>query len=183
MNKNHDTRRTHLSERLVIRTQLGDRSALPELVLEWHPSLTGFLRNTTSDPDRVDDLAQEVWMRVIQGLPKPREPAHFPAWMFTIARRVRTDQLRKRYRQPTPLPISDDAAATSPLEPIADELDLERAMKLLHPADREAVFLHYFQGFSVAETGAIAGVADGTIKSRLYRARQELKNELPGRDQ
>ncbi|WP_182873415.1 RNA polymerase sigma factor [Microbispora sp. H10670] len=79
-------------ELLVTRAQLGERAALAQLVARWRMPVWTYVRRML-DAERADDVAQEVWLAVVRGLPRLREPGRFAPWLFTIARRSVTDRL------------------------------------------------------------------------------------------
>ncbi|WP_305075870.1 RNA polymerase sigma factor [Microtetraspora sp. AC03309] len=83
-------------ELLVVRCQLGERAAFTELVAAWHVPVWTYVRRML-DAERADDVAQEIWLAVIRGLPRLRDPGRFAPWLFTIARRAVTDRLREEY--------------------------------------------------------------------------------------
>ncbi|MBB2746465.1 UNVERIFIED_ORG: DNA-directed RNA polymerase specialized sigma24 family protein [Microbispora rosea subsp. rosea] len=74
-------------ELLVVRAQLGERAALAELLARWRMPVWTYVRRML-DGERADDVTQEIWLAVVRGLPRLREPGRFAPWLFTIARRV-----------------------------------------------------------------------------------------------
>lgn len=170
---------------VVVRCQLGERAAFDELVQRWHRPVWSFLAHMLGDAGRSDDLAQEVWVRVVRGLPRLEQPDQFAAWVFTIARRVVHDDLRRSYRTPDADPLSaahpDPADQGDPVDGVLDRLDLERALAVLSPRDREATVLFHLQDRPVVEVAELLGVPEGTVKSRLHRARRQLAHQFPDR--
>jgi RNA polymerase sigma-70 factor (ECF subfamily) len=123
-------------------------------------------------------------MRVVREIHRLREDRAFPAWLYTIARRVAWRQ-RERSRAALPLPDDEEAGAIPAREdPIAlaefEPLDIHRALATLSLAHREVLTLHFLEGFSILEIGAITGAAEGTVKSRLFHARRALRARLEG---
>jgi RNA polymerase sigma factor (sigma-70 family) len=161
-------------ELLVVRCQLGEREALAELVRAWHEPVWTYVRRMLG-PQRADDVAQEVWVAVLRGLPRLRDPARFAPWLFTIARRAVADRLREEY-----------APAAEPEEPpdgdafaeVLDRAELLGALAELPVREREVLVLFYLEDFSVEDCAAICGVPPGTVKSRLHRARRLLAQHL-----
>jgi len=88
-------------EILVLRSQLGDRSALEQLVGRWNQPVRELLRHITLDSDAAQELTQETWLSALRSLTKLREPVRFRWWLFTIARRRAHDRFRHVYRNPT----------------------------------------------------------------------------------
>ena len=87
-------------ERLALRCLLGEPAAFDELVARWHPGIWRYARRMAGNDHEADNLAQDVWLRVVRGLPRLEEPARIRAWIFGIARRVLMDRLRVRYATP-----------------------------------------------------------------------------------
>jgi len=170
-------------ELVVVRCQLGEREAFAELVERWHRPLWSFVHRMVGDLARSDDLTQEIWLRVVRGLPRLAVPARFPAWLFTLARRVVYDDLRQSYRQVDTDPLAAAEEAGPATEPddfggLLDRLELEDALAELAPRDREAVALFHLVDLPLTDVAEILDVPPGTVKSRLHRARRQLSTAL-----
>ena len=169
---------------LVLRHRAGDRSALVELVGLWERPLLYYLRRLLATEEDAWDALQETWVRAVRELHQLRDERAFPAWLYTIARRA-ASRLRVRGHPGEPLPGDEEpgalpAAPETPDLAGFDPLDVHRALSTLSLAHREALTLHFLEGFSIAEIGAITGAAEGTVKSRLHHARHALRLELEG---
>jgi RNA polymerase sigma-70 factor (ECF subfamily) len=171
---------TRADELLAIRCQLGERTAFDELIARWHDPLWRYLRRLASNDDVAADLVQDTWIRVLRGIARLREPASLRPWLFGIARRVAMDRLRLRYARPEADDVDLEQLAALPdeQEPEADLAALDLAMAALSLADREALTLFYLRELSIQEMAALLQTPEGTIKSRLFRARQALRREL-----
>ncbi|MFG1699923.1 RNA polymerase sigma factor [Nonomuraea sp. NPDC049309] len=169
-------------ELLVVRAQLGERDALAELVSRWRTPVWTYVRRML-DAERADDVSQEVWLAVVRGLPRLREPDRFAPWLFTIARRSVMDRLRGRYAAP-PAPAGDETAsdpAGTPVDPVGamlDRAELIAALELLPPPEREILVLYYLEDLSVEDCAQICGIPAGTVKSRLSRARRLMRARM-----
>jgi len=133
---------------VVVRCQLGEPAAFGGLVERWHHPLWSFVHRMFGDLARSDDLTQEIWLRVVRGLPRLAAPAPFPAWLFTLARRVGYDELRHSYRQVDTGPLTADeetgpAIETDEVGSLVDRLEHENALAELAPRDREVVALFH----------------------------------------
>ena len=97
---------------LAVRCQLGEVEAFDQLVERFHPALYSYSRRLTGDDDAASDVVQDIWVRVVRGLPGLREPERLRAWIFSIAHRTLMDRLRERYadREVTGVDISEPAA-------------------------------------------------------------------------
>jgi RNA polymerase sigma factor (sigma-70 family) len=168
---------TEADELVVVRCQLGERAAFETLVRRWHHDLCRYLRHLSgADPE---DLAQDVWLKVLRGLPRLRDPERFPTWLFTTARRQVIDTRRRHV--PVPATGMDDEAGPDATPGVLDRLAIEGALDTLPAAEREAVVLYHLADLAVADVAAVQGVAVGTVKSRLHRARRLLADRLDDR--
>lgn len=165
-------------ELLAIRCQLGESDAFDELVERWGKRLRGYLRRVASED--AEDLVQDVWLRVLRGLPGLREPAKFRAWFFGIAHRALIDRLRSRYADRVETGLeADDFGQPDPA--FARDIDrelIDSGLATLPMPEREAVGLFYLEQLSLAEISTTLGVPEGTVKSRLYRARASLRRHF-----
>ncbi|MEO6212708.1 MAG: sigma-70 family RNA polymerase sigma factor [Vicinamibacterales bacterium] len=170
-------------EWLVLRCQIGEREAFDALIARWHPLLWRYAARLTNDPDAAADVVQDVWLRVLRGLPGLRDAARFRAWLFGIARRVLMDRLRIRYAAP----LMEAVDLTEIPEAVADD-DLAEDLSLLQTElahlpmpEREVLVLFYLRELSLKDIAEIAGIPVGTVKSRLFRARHLLRAQLVGK--
>lgn len=166
-------------EWLVVRCQLGDRNAFDPLIARWHPALCRYASRVGGDRDRTGDIVQDIWLRVLRGLPALRDPARFRPWLFGIARRVLMDRLRVRYAEPrfedldaSDVPDLTDDGREQDLSAMAEEL------AALPPIEREVLELFYLQELTLAEVAEVTAVPSGTVKSRLHRARRLMREAL-----
>ncbi|MFC4120561.1 RNA polymerase sigma factor [Nonomuraea zeae] len=164
-------------ELLVVRAQLGERAALADLVARWRVPVWTYVRRML-DAERADDVTQEIWLAVVRGLPRLREPGRFAPWLFTIARRSVTDRLRSEYADRREDLAAGDPAAEDPIEAMVDRADLVSALSALPVMEREILVLYYLEDLPVEECAQICQIPAGTVKSRLNRARRLLREHL-----
>ena len=152
------------------------RRPSPEQAITEHgPLVWSLCRRLADEPE---DAYQESWERVIRGLPTwdPAGPAKLSTWIAVITHRVIVDRHRRRRTRGEEL---EPDGLIAPLRP-EHGLDLERALDRLPEVWRRVVVLHHVAGLSLEEIAATEGVAVGTIKSRLHRARGALVALLGG---
>ncbi|MFD0889555.1 RNA polymerase sigma factor [Streptosporangium algeriense] len=164
-------------ELLVVRAQLGERAALAELVDRWRVPVWTYVRRML-DAERADDVAQEIWLAVVRGLPRLREPDRFAPWLFTIARRSVTDRLRGRYAREREALAADRTVVEDPVEALLDRAELVGLLAELPVPEREVLVLFYLEDLSAEDCARICQVPVGTVKSRLNRARRLLREHL-----
>ncbi len=172
-----DTRRDEL---LVVRCQLGEIQAFDELVACWHPRLWGYVRRLAPEHGIAEELIQEVWVRILRGLPRLRDGGRLAPWMHRIARNVVMDRLRDRYAAPPDAAVDpDQVEVESTLSAVdLDGRDLRRGLSSLPLIEREVLTLFYLQELRLSEVSEILGIPVGTVKSRLFRARGLLRKTL-----
>ena len=170
-------------ELLAIRCQLGERAAFDVLIARWHEPVWRYLRRLANSDDVASDLSQDTWIRVLRGIGALREPGKLRPWLFGIARRVAMDRLRFEYvrRGADDVEIDELPAddATQDLE--VDLAAIDTALAVLPVSEREMLTLFYLRELSLAEIAALLAMPVGTVKSRLYRARLELRRALETR--
>lgn len=130
----------------------------------------------------VDDVLQDVWVRMQRGLPGLRDEQRFSPWLYQLARNAVTDHLRTRARHP--LPVADAAAAVdTPDVESEDDRAVSRSLAtcvsgfvgLLPSPYREAVTLVELENLTAREAAAMTGVSLTAMKSRVERGRAQLR--------
>ncbi|TCC58315.1 sigma-70 family RNA polymerase sigma factor [Kribbella pittospori] len=157
---------------VVVRAQLGERDAVAELVRGWHESMWRFVRRMLGRDDAADDVSQEVWLAVVRGLPRLKEPERFAAWLFTIARRSVVNQLRDKYADQPQTPSYDEP---DPADQVVGSVDVMRLVDRVPMLEREVLVLFHLEDLSLEECAEVLAVPMGTVKSRLHRARRLLR--------
>ncbi|NHO33055.1 sigma-70 family RNA polymerase sigma factor [Acetobacter sp. LMG 1636] len=140
------------------------------------PELRAFARFLSRDRARADDLVQEAIMRALAARAQFDPATNLKAWVFTILRNLFYEQGRRRKREQIVLEeySSDAAIGSSPSADSYQLSDLDRMLWQLSPLLREALMLVGAQGMSYEEAAAICGIAVGTMKARVSRARAAL---------
>ena len=168
---------------LAVRCQLGERDAFDDLIRRWAQPLRRHVARVAGDAHAADELVQDIWLRVVQGIGRLQDPRKFRPWLFGIAHRRLMDELRERYASPA----MDDATALDALAADAPDADralvvreLERGLARLPAGERDVLSLFYLEELSLADTAQALSVPVGTVKSRLFRARQLLRRQLTG---
>ena len=157
----------------------GDRRALRRLYERHAPWLTLRLQRRCADPDRVDDAVQDTFLAVWRSARRWDGSGEVGAWIWGIAIRRLIDSLR-RHPARDPLPGAPGA------EPSAEEAvlagveygDLAGALNRLSPELRAVVQATILDDLSTKEAGRLLGIPAGTVKTRMMRARAQLREEL-----
>ena len=172
-------------EEWVEQCRQGRTRAYAEIVRALQPQVLGFLYRMTRDREWAEDLGQEVFLRAYRRLERyDRNKAAFSTWLFTMARNLCLDELRKSRPQRVALEEAAETQAAGDPGPDAAlrENELERliaeAVQSLAAEYREVFILKEYQDFSLEEIAAIVQCPIGTVKSRLHRARTQLQKQL-----
>jgi RNA polymerase sigma factor (sigma-70 family) len=170
-------------ELLALRCQLGDRDGFDDLIRRWNDPLWRYLRRVAGSDHKAQELAQETWLRVVRGISRLRDPARLRAWLFGIARRVAMDSLRDQYAAPRTADVVDvDLPAEDGGDTLHEDLAaMEEELRQLPVIEREVLTLFYLQELSLGEVADVLRVPAGTVKSRLFRARQLLRRVMTQR--
>ncbi|MEP6491340.1 MAG: RNA polymerase sigma factor [bacterium] len=161
---------------LIRRFLNGDERAFRELYVRHTPRLKMTVRRLLgrTGPD-VDDIVQDTWLAGCRGIHSYRGDATLVAWLTSIAARTTYALLSRRNGRETPL--HDDVPEPRAHAPESG-IDLERALAALPDHQRVVVVLHDVEGFTHDEIAAHLGMATGTSRATLSRARQALRQAL-----
>ncbi|QFZ19430.1 RNA polymerase sigma factor SigC [Saccharothrix syringae] len=156
----------------------GDRAALERFIRATQRDVWRLVAHLT-DPGRADDLAQEVYLRVLRSLPNFEARSSARTWLLSIARRTVVDHLRAAGSRPAiAWSVDHEQAAERAAAPgragFEDVVELNLMLADLAPERREALLLTQVLGLSYAEAAEVCGCPVGTIRSRVARAREDL---------
>ncbi|NIP79388.1 MAG: sigma-70 family RNA polymerase sigma factor [Gemmatimonadetes bacterium] len=165
---------------LITAARNGDENAFHTLYREHAGRVRRLVERWVSDPVAVDDLCQESWLRAFRGLDSFRGDAGFGTWIHTIVRNVVLSRGRTDQRRGELLEESWRPRLSTPPEPMDLRVDLRRAVDALPPGMRRVLWLHDVEGWTHADIGAALGVAEGTSKSQLFKARARIRESLRG---
>lgn len=173
---------------LVMRAQRGDQQAFRVLVERYQKLVYTLALGLVSNPHDGEDVAQEAFLSAWKGLPKFRMDAKFSTWLYRLTVNAATDLLRRRQKEQThqsleeeerPLQVPD---ATPGPEERAQQAErraiLRRAIDSLTENHRKILLLREVNGLDYQEIGQVLELTPGTVKSRLARARRELRDKL-----
>jgi len=158
----------------------GDAVAFDLLYRRWHPRMLRLAQRLTGHPDEARDVMQDAALTLARDIHKLRDPARFSAWAYTIIRRRAADHIDRAVRRRAQ--VSNVAIEAAPPK-TEEELSLRQALSKLPEADRLMLVLFYVDGLRGTEIAAALGMPLGTVKSRLFAARNRLKstyNETEG---
>jgi len=179
---------------LMLLVKRGDTRAFTALVERYRQPVMNFVLRTLRDETEAEDLAQNVFVQVFKAAPRHQETAKVSTWIFTIARNLCLNELRRRRRHPTePLdPLPDDHETHAPIQAadrvtpgptetlLRRELEekVEAAIAALPENQRTALLLCREEELSYEDIAAVLGCSLSATKSLIHRARETLKARL-----
>ena len=178
-----------LSEKKIIDRVLGgDVNAFEELVVRYESTVYSLALRMVSNREDAADMTQEAFIKAYNSLPSFRGDSRFSSWLYRITSNVCLDFLRSKSRRPqssltteseddgdVQLEIPDPAAG--PEELLMKKLSMQslsEGLKLLPDKQRQILAMRELGGMSYAEIGAALSLEEGTVKSRIFRARKKL---------
>ncbi len=178
----------------MVRLALGDDLSLNALMDRWGSRITAYLYRMTGNRDHAVDLAQETFVKLYQARDRYRTDGIFSTYLFAIASNLAKNHTRWRIRHPTvSLDASPDDSTGPALQLVDPQSDpgetaqkmeqmtaVAAAFRVLPPDLREAMSLFIYEGMGYAEIGVLMGCSTKAVETRIYRARQILKEQLKG---
>ncbi len=186
---------TNTDEDLMRSFQNGDRGAFEALYRKYKNPVFSFLARQYTNRDTAVELTQEVFLRVIRNAQSFRHGSRFTTWLFTIARNLAIDSVRKAShrrhasldqktnedgpslgdRLPGREPDPDRASASARLQS-----DIAKAVSKLPEEQREVFLLREYHGLPFREIAEVVQAKEGTVKSRMRYALEALRGDLSG---
>lgn len=177
-------------EQLIQRCQQGDRQAFLELVQTYQNMVFAILYRLIKERQEVEDLAQEVWVKVYQSIRKLKSPGAFRSWLHRIALNAFRDRMRQKgnmvafslddaYQMDNgdSIQLEMEAPGLLPEEELLQvewQEKLEAAIMELPASHRAVIVMREIQGMSYDEIAYAMDISLGTVKSRIARAREKL---------
>lgn len=171
------------------RLRRGDPDALAAAISRYQHRLYRYLLRFSGDPSTAEDLFQQTWLRVMENLRRYDARRSFDAWLFSVAHNLAIDHLRKSRPDslddvlPSGRLRGDEVAGPQP-DALEQVLEWERAAAVaaalleLPAIHREVLTLRFEEDLKLEEMAEIAQIPLSTVKSRLHRALEGLRNRL-----
>ena len=164
---------------LVMRCQAGDARAFAEVVSRYHQRLRAYVGRLLGEAGAADDVLQDVWLDVVRGVSKLRDPDALGGWLYRVARDRAWRTLRRRGVALHPIEAADAVAAADDPESDEDEAGLVRAsLDRLAPPHRDVLWLRYVERMTYEQIAAVVGCGLGTVRSRIFYAKRALKRAI-----
>ena len=180
---------TEVSEKKIIEKVLGgDANAFEELVLKYEKTVYNLALRMVGDRDDASDMTQEAFIKAYGSLSSFRGDSKFSVWIYRIATNVCLDFLRSKSRkQQVSLTVSDDDdedaqldipdPSSAPEQQLIKKISMQsvqEGLKTLPDKQRQILVMRELGGMSYAEIGKALSLEEGTVKSRIFRARKRL---------
>jgi RNA polymerase sigma-70 factor (ECF subfamily) len=166
---------------LVRRACAGDEAAFGELYHANAGRIYALCLRLEGDVARAEELTQDVFVRAWERLASYRGESAFSTWLHRLAVNVVLGDRRSAWRREQRVRLTDDPATLerpAMTSPPGARLDLDAAIAALPPGARAVFVLHDVEGYQHGEIAALTGVAEGTSKAQLFRARRLLREAL-----
>jgi len=163
---------------LVSRAQRGEEIAQRELIVSYQRRIAGFVYAVVGRSDAIEDISQQILIKMVRALHRLQAPAQFESWLFRLARNTCIDYLRRQKLRRIFLPFGPEHedVPEPPGAVDAEELDaLRHALAQLRPKDRALLALVQ-EGRSHSEIAQTLRTTVTAVKARLHRAREQLRN-------
>ena len=167
--------------RLVGRALAGEVGAFEEIYRRNVGRVYGLCLRLTSDAALAEELTQDAFVRAWERLGSFRGESALYSWLYRLATNVVFSEHRTARRRTARIVTTDDLSSyddPTPTDQPGSGLDLERAIASLPPGARQVFVLHDVEGYQHGEISAMTGVAIGTSKAQLHRARRLLREAL-----
>lgn len=161
-------------EQQVLRAKDGDREAFVELMRELEQGMHGTARAMVKKDEDIADALQETILKAYRSLDTLREPGFFKTWIYRILINECNNILKKRGRNV----VMDELPESRAISGADDSVELRMAVDQLEEPQRIAVVLYYFQDMPLKEVAETLQLSESAVKTRLYRARKRLLEEL-----
>ncbi len=167
---------------ILRKAQRGDERAFSILVRTYEVPVFNYVLRMVGSRALAEDLTQEIFLRIYQGLGSFSLRCRFTTWLFQVAKNRVLDELRARERRPHGTVSLDDApqleAVDAPLERLETIDGVWRAVAALNPDLKMALLLRDIVGLSYAEIADALEITLATVKWRIYKAREEVQLAL-----
>ncbi|GAA0893834.1 sigma-70 family RNA polymerase sigma factor [Fulvivirga kasyanovii] len=166
-----------LDELLIYKCRDGDQKAFGLLIKRWNRKLISFAYKFIRDMDSARDVAQESWLSIHKGLNKLNDPAKFSTWAFRIVYNKSMDHLRSQQKQ-SEIEASTNEVANDELDDYhTDATTVSELLGKLPVQHKTVLTLFYLEQQSIRDIASILKLPEGTVKSRIFYARELLKRK------
>jgi RNA polymerase sigma-70 factor, ECF subfamily len=160
-------------ELLVLKCQDGDQKAFELIINRWNKKLISFAYKFTKNIDSARDIAQESWISIHKGINRLKDPSKFSTWAFRITYNKSMDYLRQVQKM--------ERTEIMPEKEVGVEEDswttVNALLQNMSVQHKTILTLFYLEQQSIKQIASVMKLAEGTVKSRIFYAREQLKQK------
>jgi len=173
----------NVDAQLVLEYRSGDQSALTQLVGRWHKTFCNKAYWIVKDADLAKDIAQDSWTTIISNIDSLKDRYSFGGWALRIVYSKSLDALRKASKKRVKQEVYKKDIENNTVVEVQDDYQplkvaLLKSIKSLPEHQKLVIKLFYVEDYSLKEISNILKISTGTVKSRLFHAREKLKENL-----
>lgn len=171
-------------ELLVLKCQDGDAEAFKTLVSRWHSRLRRHAWYLTQDWEVAGDIVQDAWLDIIRTIRRLKDPSSFRNWAYRIVSNKATDWIRRKQHQRTlwkEMSHQKKNVGESTVQKeneVCVQSQIQQGIKALSTSSQQMLSMKYMDHMSTKEISQALGIPEGTVKSRLHHARNQLKQVI-----
>ena len=179
---------------LVERCRANDDAAFSEVVARYKIKIYNYIYRMTGSSEDAEDLTQEVFIRMYQSIDSFRGQSSLNTWLFRIAGNLCIDRFRRAKNRTPAYSLDEPAGEDAPAHEVPDHTyephrllenvemaeQIQQALSRLPEKLRATLLLHDIEGLPYEEIAQVVGCPLGTVKSRLFNARMQLRQQLAG---
>jgi len=165
---------------LIRRAQDGSEAALEILIARFQDRIAGFVYSLIGRDDAIEDLCHDIFIKMLSGLSGLKNPDAFEAWLFRIARNVAMDSLRRKrlWRMFVPFEPKHEQIAEAPRSGDSRVEEFRAALEGMPPNQKELILLLAENDWTYEQLAEITRSSVSAVKSRLFRAREYLRQRV-----
>ncbi len=181
-----------VDQELVQRVQAGDKSAFDVLIMKYQQRIVNVINGFVHDPVEAQDVAQEAFIKAYRAIPNFRGDSAFYTWLYRIAINTSKNYLTAKARRPPAVDVDAEDATNTFDAPelkefetpesnlVSDELEqaIHQAIESLQEDTATAIKLREFEGMSYEEISQVMDCPIGTVRSRIFRAREAIEQKI-----
>ena len=165
-------------ELLIIKCQEGNAKAFELFIKRWNQKLIYFIYGFTHDIEAARDVAQETWIAVHKGIYKLQETNKYRTWLYRVAHNKAMDHIRANKRRVPTETISEEKTRIQQPDQSTVKLDIDTLLGQLPEKYKVVLTLFYREKQSIKDIATIMSIPEGTVKSRIFHAREYLKKNI-----
>ena len=178
---------------LVQQIQAGDQNAFRQLVEQNKENVYYLALDLTGNHYDAEDVSQDVFIKAYKGIGKFRSGARLNTWLYRITMNTFIDKTRKKQLKVVNLPATDEEDETNPVDLVADGVTgnperemsagridehIQKALQILSEQERAVFVMRHYQDMALKEISETLEIAEGTVKSLLFRSIRKLRQRL-----